>query len=121
VRPTDTLVDVGQLARPGTITIIMQPLYPGPLDELPQGGCCIANAYISNHEALQDPDIGTLRRFALLALGLLRVPLYIPPWVKDPRYVLTLLTYSTVMNGLELQPLQAFAERLLVDAPVVRL
>jgi multidrug resistance efflux pump len=68
VRPTDTLVDVGQLARPGTITVIMQPLYPGQLDDLPQGGSCIANAYTSNHEALQDPDIGTLRRFGLHAI-----------------------------------------------------
>jgi multidrug resistance efflux pump len=68
VRPTDTLVDVQQLARPGTITVIMEPLYRGQLDGLPQGGSCIANAYTSNHEALQDPNIGTLRRFGLHAV-----------------------------------------------------
>jgi multidrug resistance efflux pump len=68
VRPTDTLVDVQQLARPGTITVLMEPLYPGQLDGLPQGGSCIANVYTSNHEALQDPNIGTLRSFVLHAI-----------------------------------------------------
>jgi multidrug resistance efflux pump len=65
VRATDQLVDIQQLAQPGTITVIMEPLYPGQLDDLPQGGSCIANAYTSNHEALQDPEIGALRRFGL--------------------------------------------------------
>ncbi len=68
VRPTDQLVDIQQLARPGTITVIMEPLYPGQLDDLPQGGSCIANAYTSNHEALADPEIGALRRFGLHAI-----------------------------------------------------
>ncbi len=68
VRPTDTLVDIQQLARPGTITVILEPLYPGQLDDLPQGGSCIANAYTNNHEALQDPATGTLRRFGLHAI-----------------------------------------------------
>jgi multidrug resistance efflux pump len=68
VRPTDTLVDVQQFAKPGTITVLMEPLYEGQLDDLPQGGSCIANAYTSNHEALQSEDISTLRRFALHAI-----------------------------------------------------
>jgi multidrug resistance efflux pump len=68
VRATDTLLDIQQLARPGTITAIMEPLYPGQLDDLPQGGSCIANAYTNNHEALQDPATGTLRRFGLHAI-----------------------------------------------------
>ena len=68
VRPTDQLIDVGQMAKPGTITVIMEPFYKGQLDDLPQGSSCIANAYTSNHEALQDPNIGTLRAFALHAI-----------------------------------------------------
>lgn len=68
VRPTDQLVDVGQMARPGTITVIMQPLFQGQLDDLPQGSSCIANAYTSNHDALQDPNIGTFRAFILHAI-----------------------------------------------------
>ncbi len=68
IRPTDQLIDVLQLARPGTISVIMEPLYPGQLDGLPQGATCIANAYTSNHEALQSPDIGSARRFFLHAV-----------------------------------------------------
>ena len=34
---------------------IMEPLFPGELDRLPPGSDCIANAYTSNHDALQDP------------------------------------------------------------------
>jgi len=68
VRATDTLVDIQQLARPGTITVILEPLYPGQLDDLPQGGSCIANAYTNNHDAPQDPATGTLRRFGLHAI-----------------------------------------------------
>jgi multidrug resistance efflux pump len=68
VRPTDTLVDVQQLAKPGTITVILEPLYRGQLDGLPQGGNCIANAYTNSHEALADPNIGALKRFGLHAI-----------------------------------------------------
>lgn len=68
IRPTDQLVDVQHFARPGSITVVMEPLFDGQLDDLPQGGHCIANAYTSNHEALQDPDIGALRRFGLHAI-----------------------------------------------------
>ena len=68
VRPTDQLIDVQQIARPGTITVIVEPLHPGQLDDLPQGGSCIVNAYTSNHAALQDPNIGALRRFGLHAI-----------------------------------------------------
>jgi multidrug resistance efflux pump len=68
VRPTDTLMDVQQFARPGTLTAIMEPLYPGQLDDLPQGGHCIANAYTNNHEALSDPNTGFWRAFGLHAI-----------------------------------------------------
>ena len=69
VRGTDTLVDVRQMASPGSITVIMEPLYPGQLDDLPQGGSCIANAYTNNHVELQSPDISTLRWFTLHAIA----------------------------------------------------
>jgi multidrug resistance efflux pump len=68
VRPTDTLMDVQHFAKPGSITVIMEPLYQGQLEDLPQGGSCIANAYTNNHEALQSEDISTLRWFALHAI-----------------------------------------------------
>jgi multidrug resistance efflux pump len=68
VRATDQLLDVGQLVRPGTITVLMEPLFPGQLDDLPQGSSCIANAYTSNHDALQDPEMGAFRGFILHAI-----------------------------------------------------
>jgi hypothetical protein len=68
VKSTDTLVDVQQMGRPGSITVIMEPLYAGQLDSLPLGGNCIANLYTNNHEALQNPEISTLHSFALHAI-----------------------------------------------------
>ncbi|WP_442579363.1 HlyD family secretion protein [Mesorhizobium sp. ASY16-5R] len=61
VRPTDQLVDVTQLARPGTITVYLEPLWPGLLDGIPPGSSCIANAYTNNHDELASPDISTGR------------------------------------------------------------
>jgi multidrug resistance efflux pump len=68
IRATDQLVGAEQFSQPGTITVIMEPLHPGQLDDLPQGSTCIANAYTSNYEALQDPDIGTFHAFVLHAI-----------------------------------------------------
>ena len=68
VRATEQLVDVAQFAQPGTITAVLEPLFPGQLGDLPQGGSCIANAYTSNHEALADPNLGALQRFGLHAI-----------------------------------------------------
>lgn len=65
LRPTDQLVDVTQLAQPGTLTVFLQPLFPGGLDGVPPGGSCIANAYTNNHDALADPNIGTLKWIGL--------------------------------------------------------
>jgi multidrug resistance efflux pump len=60
-RPTDQLIDVQQTARPGTITVYLQPLYDGEMIGVPPGSSCIANAYTNNHDALEDPDIGAGR------------------------------------------------------------
>ena len=68
IRPTDQLQDVAAFAGPGTITAIMEPLFEGALDRLPQGSDCIANAYTSNHDALQDPEIGAFHAFVLHAI-----------------------------------------------------
>lgn len=58
-RATDQLIDVQQLARPGTLTVYLQPLYPSQLVGVPPGSSCIANAYTNNHDRLHAPDIGT--------------------------------------------------------------
>jgi multidrug resistance efflux pump len=61
LRPSDQLVDVQQMAQPGTLTVFLQPLYEGGLDDIPPGSSCIANAYTNNHDALADKNIGMMR------------------------------------------------------------
>ncbi len=68
VRPTDQLVDIQQMGRSGTITVIMEPLFEGALDALPQGASCIANAYTSNHDRMEDENLGFFHRLALHAI-----------------------------------------------------
>jgi len=41
VRATDQLLDVAQLRQPGTITVVMEPLYEGGLDGVLPGSSCI--------------------------------------------------------------------------------
>ncbi|WVT71905.1 biotin/lipoyl-binding protein [Sinorhizobium chiapasense] len=61
VRASDQLIDVTQLSQPGTLTVFMEPLYPGVLDDVPPGSSCIANAYTNSHDELESPDISTAR------------------------------------------------------------
>lgn len=60
LRPTDELRDLGNMRKPGTITVFMEPLYEGTAEALPPGSNCLANVYTSNHERLEhDDSIGT--------------------------------------------------------------
>lgn len=65
VRPTDQLVDVQQMARPGTLTTYLEPLYEGQLAGIPPGSSCLANAYTSNHDELAHGDLSAPRWFFL--------------------------------------------------------
>lgn len=65
VRGGDQLLDVTQFSRPGTVLAILEPLYPGGLENVIPGSNCIANAYTSNHEELSRPETGMLRAIAL--------------------------------------------------------
>lgn len=58
LKPSDVLLDAQQRARPGTLTVVMEPLYEGGLSDVMPGSKCIANAYTSNHELLEDGDLG---------------------------------------------------------------
>jgi hypothetical protein len=58
LKPADVLLDAQQRARPGTLTVVMEPLYEGGLSEVMPGSKCIANAYTSNHELLEEGDLG---------------------------------------------------------------
>jgi multidrug resistance efflux pump len=69
VRPTDRLFDVKQFAEPGTITVLLEPLYQGQMEDLPQGASCIANVYTSNHDRLDSgEDLGPLQWAGLHAI-----------------------------------------------------
>ncbi|WOS61325.1 HlyD family secretion protein [Sinorhizobium fredii] len=61
VRATEQLIDVQQMARGGTLTTFLEPLFEGQLAGIPPGSSCIANAYTSNHDELHAPDISTTR------------------------------------------------------------
>jgi len=55
----------------------------------------------------------------LSAMGLCKPPRYLPPWVSDLRSVLAQLTFSTFLQGVDIEPLVGVVQRVLEDAPVV--
>jgi multidrug resistance efflux pump len=59
------LTDVQQVSKQGTLMTFLEPLYKGGIDDITPGSSCIANAYSNNHEAIVDPETGTLRKVAL--------------------------------------------------------
>lgn len=58
-RGGEQLVDAQSVRQPGTITVMLEPLYAGGIEDVTPGSSCIANAYSSNHERLKSKDIGT--------------------------------------------------------------
>jgi multidrug resistance efflux pump len=65
LRPTDQLLDPMQVGRPGALTAYLEPLFQGGLDALTPGSSCVVNAYTSNHDKLQSPDLGTFESIGL--------------------------------------------------------
>jgi multidrug resistance efflux pump len=65
VRAGETLVDVKQLARPGTLTAFLEPLYENGLDGVTPGSNCIVNAYTSHHDELAQGKHGLFMSFVL--------------------------------------------------------
>jgi len=68
VRPTDLLIDIQDRAKPGTLTVWMEPLYEGGLDGVLPGTKCLANAYTWNHELIASGELGA---FASLYLHMI--------------------------------------------------
>ena len=60
-RPTDSLVDLQDLQRPGSLTVTMHPLYPGTTDAIPRGSSCVANAYSDHHEEIASGEVSGLQ------------------------------------------------------------
>lgn len=65
IRPTDQLVELQNVSTAGSITVIMEPLYEGDLEGLPQGASCIANLYTNNHDVIADESTGSVKRVVL--------------------------------------------------------
>ncbi len=59
-RGGEQLIDVQQTAKPGTITVFLEPLFEGGLDGVTRGSSCIANAYTSNHDRLSSGKVGAV-------------------------------------------------------------
>ncbi len=65
VRASDQLIDAQQIARPGTLTVYLEPLFDNGFEGIPPGSNCIANAYTSNYDRLDSGDVGGLMWLAL--------------------------------------------------------
>ena len=59
MRPTDQMIDLQDRARPGTLTVRMEPLYEGGLEGVLPGSKCIANAYSNYHEVIASGGLST--------------------------------------------------------------
>src|SRR5438477_7771154 len=57
-RGGEQLVDPSQVSRPGTLLVVLEPLYKGGLDGVTPGSSCIANAYSDNHDIIVAKDTG---------------------------------------------------------------
>lgn len=66
-RAGEQLVDLQQARAPGSITVYLEPLYEGGLDDVTPGSSCIVNAYSSNHERIET-ETNVFKRFALHAI-----------------------------------------------------
>jgi len=65
VRAGEQLIEVQQVTRPGTLLVLLEPLYEGGMDGVTPGSSCIANAYTSNHERLEKEELGFFTRIYL--------------------------------------------------------
>ena len=68
IRAGEQLLDVAQVAKPGTLLANLEPIFPGGLDGMTPGSNCIVNAYTSFHEELKDENLGTFQRFGMHAV-----------------------------------------------------
>ena len=62
-RPGDTLVDLQDRRRPGTVTVFLEPVYKGHSDGITPGSSCLGVAYTSRAVELEAGEITGLRAF----------------------------------------------------------
>jgi multidrug resistance efflux pump len=61
---TDQLADLSKF-KPGSVTVVLEPLYEGVLDGVPPGSSCIVNAYSNNHDLIVSGKVGSLQKVYL--------------------------------------------------------
>ena len=59
---TNQLTELEKIGPPGTVLVVLEPLYEGVLDNVPPGSSCIANVYSDHHEQIVSKDTGTPER-----------------------------------------------------------
>ncbi len=67
-RGGEQLIEVQQAVAPGSILVVMEPIYKGGLDGVTPGSRCIANAYTSNHDLIAAKETGALKGLWLHAI-----------------------------------------------------
>lgn len=67
-RGGEQLIEAQQTVRPGSILVLMEPIYKGGLEGVTPGSSCIANAYTSNHDVISAKETGTGQRIWLHAV-----------------------------------------------------
>lgn len=67
-RGGEQLLEAQQTLRPGSILVLMEPIYKDGLDGVTPGSSCIANAYTSNHDVIADKSTSTGKRIWLHAV-----------------------------------------------------
>ncbi|MGI9482989.1 MAG: HlyD family secretion protein [Hyphomicrobiales bacterium] len=65
LRPTDQLIDVQDRTRPGTVLVVLEPIFEGHADEIPPGSTCAGVAYTSHAAEIKAGKIRGLHAFAL--------------------------------------------------------
>lgn len=89
-RGGDQLLDPRSVVRPGSIFVVLEPLYEGGMQGVMPGSSCIANAYTSNHDLIDSGKVGFFKGLVLHAVDavgvvhamLLRIQALILP-IKD--------------------------------------
>ncbi len=76
---------------------------------------CIALLFAGKLDVFDVPALAELA-----AMGLCKLPRYLPPWLSDPRFLLAFLTISTFRGSIDERPLRDAVHRLLAQAPIVR-
>jgi len=67
-RGGEQLIEAQQTVRPGSILVLMEPIYKGGLEGVTPGSSCIANAYTSNHDVISAKETSTSKRIWLHAV-----------------------------------------------------